>query len=802
MTQWTTIRMAAWLSLGCGLAWSGMAGGILSAAEIPAAEWSLGAGVQLADGDAAVADVPPDSLVGDLVAGLKKPLELTAGVYRVRAVVRAEPIMSMGYRLILSVRSTDPKAEYTRWRPDRDQLTPRPKEVWLATDEKRAVQHDAGGWVTLETELALTAAQACQLAVGWKVGETHFYGDMKIDTAPATIDRMVLKSLSVEALDRSVTLGKCLVDKVVYKPGAKPRLSVPVINVGDKPRRMAYRVRMAKDLGQPVAVAQGHVDAVASASTALDVDLPPLDAFGGYRFDVDLLDDAGATIVTRERSAACSASFNRIGTQGGHHGEYLTHGGNATATMADIAFANAREDYICWFEVGFWAPDDFSNLTPDKDRYLSNIMTPQWRDGVRNIAASCAKNGVGSFAYIKGNYADGRDGLRFVQRHPELATYRRDSGAPMGSYDMDRIINWDDYERRITGGEAGIGAHWPYVYLDGTRPSCVDVCTDQTVASAEQFGWAGVRFDGDFDVGPSETYYEGPIRNLKGKVMATSDDADFTYAANVTRYKRKVLAARPGFEFGFNHILPEKDGKVGRVLPSTAAIAAGDSLVMNEPIRDFGHAKLSPVNRWEGYADLIADQSKTVRALGGFLQPIGCYGMRADDYLYQSVYGLAAQAKLCGPAFYNTPFNNRLSRFVVRYAGLLCADTYPMPAPESRVTVTNAAALEWRRYVGYLEPSRDSRWYVIHFINPPVNERAVGTETDCLLRPPVKDVRVGLDTDSFEKAVEAWQLDPWFAEDQIAAPITARSDGAEVTLPRPVSVWSVLVIRCDVRPTR
>lgn len=778
----------------------GMLTTLARAGEIPATDWALGEGGKLAAGMASV-DVPRTSVVGDLVGGLKTPLDLKPGVYRVRAIVKAEPVMSMGYRLMLTVRPADPKAVDKRWRPEMDQLTPRPKEVWLAVDEKRAVQHDAGGWVTLETELALTAPQACQLAVGWKAGETHFHGDMKIETAPAPIDRLTLKAVSVEKLDQSVALGTFMADKVVYKPGMKPRLSVPVINAGDQPISLAYRVRMAKDLESPVMVATGQVAAAAATSTVVTVDLPALDVFGGYRFDFDLLDPMGAVQVTRERSAACSASYNRIGIQGQHHGEYLTGSPNATRELSEAAFANMRENYICWFEVGFWAPDDFSNLTPDKERYLSNVMSPQWRPGLKNIGDACRANGIGVFAYLKGNYADGRDGLRFVQQHPELAAYTRDSGAPMGSYDMDRIVNWDDYEWRLRAGESGIGGHWPYVYLDGTRPSVVDVCADQTIASAEQFGWAGVRFDGDFDVVNSETYYEGPIRNLKGKVMATAEDADFTYAANVTRYKRKVVEARPGFEFGFNHILPEKDGKVGRVLPSTAAIAAGDSFVMNETIRGFG-GKMSPFNRWESYADLIADQSKTVRALGGFLQPIGCYGMRADDYLYESVYGLAAQAKPCGPVFFNTPFTSRISRFVTRYAGILCADLYPIPAPESRITVTNSASLEWRRYVSYLETSRKSRYYVIQFVNPPVNEHAVGTNTYCLLRSPVPDVKVSLDTDSFETPVAAWQLDPWLDDDQAAIKFTPRFDGVEVTLPRPVAVWSVLVIKCDLKATR
>ena len=779
-----------------------MSAQMVRAGEIPVKDWKLAGGAKIVDG-LAVVEVPEDSRVGEILNGQTQSLELAKGVFRIKALVKAEPEMSMGYRLVLTVRPADPKAEYKRYRHGRDQITPRPKELWLALAEKRPSQHDADGWVTLETELALTASQACQIAVGWKIGESHIGGSsLKKEDAPAPLDRLTLKSLQVEKSDMPFSVGKLQADKVVYKPGMKPELSITITNTDDKPIRLPYHVRMAKDLESPAVVAKGEEVAAGSAVTDVKIALPALEKFGGYRFDFDLLDKDGKTVVSRERSAACSNSFNRIGIGGINHLEYIMGSANATKEICEYAFANAREDYISWFELGFWAPDDFSNLTPEKDRFLSNIMSLQWRTGIKNIADACRKNGIAAFAYIKGNYADGRDGMLFVQRHPELATYQRDTCSLMGNQDMERIVNWDDYEKRIAEkNESGIATQWSWVYLDATRPSVVDVCADQTIASKEMFGWAGVRFDGDFSIANSETFFNGPIRNLKGKVMATAKDTDFTFAANINRYKQKVLEAVPGFEFGFNHYLGDKAAG-DRVTVGDAAVASGDSMVMNEPIRGFGHEKEAPYNKWDGFADLVSCQSKICRALGGFLQIIGCYEMRADDYLYQNVYVLAAQAKPFGPFYFNTPYNNRLSRFVTRYAGILCADLNPIPSPESRITVESPAKLEWQHYASYLDASRKNRYYVIQMINPPVNERAVGKETHCLLRPPVKDVKVRLDLDSFETAAEAWQLDPWFDEDQIAVKVTPGNGGVDMTLPRPVSVWSVLVVKCELRPTR
>ncbi|MCF7838377.1 MAG: hypothetical protein K9N49_07075, partial [Candidatus Marinimicrobia bacterium] len=140
------------------------------AGRVESGVWKLADGTEMIDG-LAVAEVPRDSLVGDLVEGLHAPLDLAPGVYRVRAEVKAEPVMSMGYRLLLTVRPTDGRVvPPPQNRQASDELTPRRHEMWLATDQKRAFQHDAGGWVALEAELVLTVPEACQIAAGWKLG--------------------------------------------------------------------------------------------------------------------------------------------------------------------------------------------------------------------------------------------------------------------------------------------------------------------------------------------------------------------------------------------------------------------------------------------------------------------------------------------------------------------------------------------------------------------------------------------------------------------------------------------------------
>lgn len=770
---------------------------IARAGDIAPQQWVPGKGIQLR-GQTLSADIPDTSKVGDLLFGLKTPLVLEPGVYRAVALVRPEPRMNMGYRIVLTVRSDKPTQSYSRWRPPHSQLTPRPKEIWHAVDEARAFQHDALGLVRLAATFAVLKTHAYQVAVGWHIGETHIGSPwLNWEQAPASLDRLTLVSLACDRLEENVLLGELRADKVVYKPGMAPVLTVPVTWTADTPKTFAYRVRMARDLEPAHTVANGTLALQPRRTVLLKVSLPKLRTFGGYRFDLDLLD--GATVMqTRERSAACSPRYNRIGLSGVNHGEYFYGSTNATQQMCRFIFENMRDAYLSWLEVGFWAPDDFSNLTPRKERYISNTMAPQRRSHIEFVCEYGRRNGIGVYAYLKGNYADGRDGLAWAQRYPELVYYHRDTGRPMGQYNLDHILNWDEYEQQILARKSRIGGHWYYVRLDAGRPSIVDVSADETIASVKMFGWAGVRFDGDFSVPVPDEYYEGPVRNLKGKLTATKADAEIVYANNVLRYKKEVREALPDFEFGFNHAFDDAHQRwiVG------PAIASDGSMVMNEPIRSFGHGKEQAYNRWEDFANMITRYSRIVRTWGGFYQVIGCYGMRADDYLYQTVYVLAAQAKPYGPFFFDSPFTRRLSRFVTRFAGILCADLHPVPAPEGRLTIAGSGPLDWKRYVSYLEVSRRRRDYVIQMINPPVSERARSEDHRCLLRPPVTDVRVSLDTDPFEVPVQAWLLDPWNENDADSVELGLRPGGVDLVLPRSVAIWSVLVVRCELKETR
>ena len=142
-----------------------------AANSIPSDLWTPGPGAKEDNGNFVI-QIPDDSKVGDLISGLKKPLELGPGIYTVSAVVKAEPLQNMGYRIVLTIRDDGAKP-YNAWRTSWMQLTPRPKEQWVATDEARAFQHDSNGMITLEATFAVMKKGSYQVAVGWKIGEYH-----------------------------------------------------------------------------------------------------------------------------------------------------------------------------------------------------------------------------------------------------------------------------------------------------------------------------------------------------------------------------------------------------------------------------------------------------------------------------------------------------------------------------------------------------------------------------------------------------------------------------------------------------
>ena len=77
-----------------------MSAQMLKAGEIPVKDWKLTGGAKIVDG-LAVVEVPDDSRVGEILSGQTQALELAKGTYKIKALVKAEPEMSMGYSCLL-----------------------------------------------------------------------------------------------------------------------------------------------------------------------------------------------------------------------------------------------------------------------------------------------------------------------------------------------------------------------------------------------------------------------------------------------------------------------------------------------------------------------------------------------------------------------------------------------------------------------------------------------------------------------------------------------------------------------------
>jgi hypothetical protein len=745
------------------------------------------------EGKTLAAAVPDDSILGELFSGLKSPIPQEPGVYRVTARVRPTPLNNMGYRIILTVRDANETKDWTRWRPAFSLLTPRAKEIWLGTDEKRAFQAGPDGVLELSCDVALVKAGRLDMAVGWKVGETMIGNEITINEAPASLSKLALESVTIKKLDVAQQVAKVMCDKLVYKPGAVPTLTVDCANTGAETAATLV-VRASRDLEPSAEIARKEVTLPAEKLSFEEIALPALDQEGGYRFDVDLM--IGDKVASRgERSAICSSSFNRVAIFGSCHNEYLTHYYNATEALTKQYFINLKESYLPWLEINFWAPDDTTNLDPKEEVFMSNVMTPQKKSHIQLAVQEGKKNGIGMFTYNKGVWADGRDGLKWAQRFPEVVLYHRDTGRPLGTYNMESLMNWDQILKDKVEGKVGSSpGGWYYALLDGARPSVADVAAEATIASMKTFGWDGVRFDGDFPVMPSNRYIDGPARNLRGEISATEDDAQLAWASAVQRYKLRVSKAFPKAEFGYNHEF-NKENAFLTVVPT---LAAGGGIVMQEAIRSH-LGERHPQNEWKKFAEELSKYSWIIRSFGGYSLMIDGYGGRSDDYLYAAVYLFASQVK---PFQFDAsnPFRQRLTRFMARFSGLLQGQIYPVASPGSRFTVSSSSPLEWERFVGWHDASETKRQYVVHLINPPLSERAKGQLNRCDLRPPVGEIKVGFYADPNEFPARAYLLDPWDENDKVEIPVKTSQGLTTISLPGTIPIWKVLVIECEVKP--
>lgn len=582
--------------------------------------------------------------------------------------------------------------------------------------------------------------------------------------------------LSLECLDEGLALTKVRPRKILYEPGESGFVDVTVQNFMDQEVSATLELTLIQELDR--ADPQPGTPITVRAGQTLEVALPFTGRTLQYGCEARVRLIQGEQILD-EVSDFFGVSDNvfQVGL-GGTTGLVITSSsGYADAETIASDVERCRTNYSNWWEKMFWAPDNWGDLTPEAEEWISG-QSARWENAnrIREFIAALKPHGIKAITYAQGS-AKGPSGWELLRQHPEWF-YAAPGGTPLSEgFDAWDLAHWNDTDLHMDSvGRLQFAADTWRLFPDLRQSTVLEWGINELIASMQDFGWDGVRFDGHWTAG---------------------NDALST--ANMQRLKQAMLEENPDFLFGFNWGL-----SLGNQLwlPATGPMLslehefresmAGGGAYVQEGINywSYGPRDEDKYKFWSEYATAEEAAARGVHALGGSYYFVYALDrLNPIDRLYKFAVGTICGVHPIYGAHYIAPGCPSWGRFLTRWSSIVW-DTQMKPVSDGDVDVIADVPLLWRNWVKQRVVDETSRQVIVHLLNPQKNDQI--NVVDDLLPTPVSDVVVRVEIPEGQAVTKAILLDPWQSDQSTTLAITLDCETAQVTVPK-VEVWSIVV---------
>ncbi len=502
------------------------------------------------------------------------------------------------------------------------------------------------------------------------------------------------------------------VDKLVYRYDSPVAISCDV-----KARKNAkgarIKIELFHGLEPPVILLEDEFDLAADESRKLTcvygTGSGESGAEYGYEVRADIVDASNRVATAREYFMVTDSPL-KIG--------HLTI---PLACMSvhspESGAARMRAMYFCMAESPFWAPCDWSGMATDLEYWFSGqaarIMS---RAGLKSMVREVHDLG-GWMLFYATKWASGPAGFEIARKHPEWFHWDYDwYGCRFDIPELEwkaRSPIEDGKWLPMATAPGGL----PAILALVQKPEVARYGFEQIAGSVRIFGWDGIRLDS------YGWYVEQDLIDLEGE-RVLSKGAD-TAAMEADLVKGMVAAGRqavPHFVYGANVGWPTDAVQAKK--PKFAAEAASGGLIMDEGMAGrTSTAEGSRPDSWKNIREYLKLAIPVVREAGGYpygiVGSIGADPMNPDGAILHAVL-LASGMHLCyGVAEDYYPY----MRLYARHCDLLYGDGMKfVDEPESLVSVTSAATVWWREYVRRRDLPDGRVQFIVHLINPSVNE--------------------------------------------------------------------------------
>jgi hypothetical protein len=547
-------------------------------------------------------------------------------------------------------------------------------------------------------------------------------------------------------------------DKLLYRPGEKGKLMLKMKNYAKGSREVEIAVTVRTGLGDTQALLKRSftVDAGGEELTI------PFEAHEkwGAEFKA-VITSNGQREVWREYCSA-SANFWEVGI--GHAYPVFTQGAYGQSMLNRLP-RELRGKYSNWIDLFFWAPCDWSKLTPPGKLWWGGQTSyPHDRDTLMALIKALQKEGIRASAYVN-RAASGPFGWELARQHPNWFGGGRFSGR---HYKVEVLDHYNDpawrAKREKEEKEQDVG--WMTLGADFNQTAVLDHGIDQIIESAKVLGWDAVRFDG---------HYRTPFDN--------------TSTRNMRYLKERVLKAHPDFRFGFNWgRAPEWMGGYTHELREAMA---GGNMYMQEGIRHWSYTNAS-YRSWKHYAANELRISKRIQSLGGHyhcILELQAKELTPAQRFYKLAYSLIAGAHPAYGTHPAVPGSPSWGAFMTRWSGLLWnRDLKVVKDPEAIAAVGNKT-LQWKPFAQEAVVAKDRKQIVLHLLNPPTNDHIWKGP----LPPPVKGaVPVTFTPRAGETIKRVWLVRP--DREPFGIPLSMKKTNGRVEVSVPgMKHWGIII---------
>jgi hypothetical protein len=573
--------------------------------------------------------------------------------------------------------------------------------------------------------------------------------------------------IAVRRIDAGCFIRSLRTEKVVTAPGAPAAAICEIVNVGKEPWQGTLDLVLVSGIAnrQPVGTIKAVVPAGEVVMLRQEFDVGP-HLFG--RGLVATLADASGPVHTRDTVFAVADHFwdVALGTITGgiiaNSGMY----GDRTPALIKEQLAQMRERFSNWFEKTFWAPDDWGNLTPtESEWYSGQAARHEHASYLAQHIAAAHEHGIKAISYGKG-MAGGPSAYELLRRQPELFVRNDRTGRWGANADFWDLHHWNDASARAKEPKK-FTTSWHRIPPDLSRLDALDHGIDQLIASARQFGFDGVRFDGHF---------------------TAVDDTVSTF--NMRRLKERLWREQPDYLFGFNFCAP-----LDYASPFPHEVReglAGGGMWMNEAIGQWTRKGSGAFTSWRDYAREELASSRRIQKAGGtyhFIHRLPSEPTEQQRY-YKFVISALAGAHPCYGDHEFAPGATNWGRFLTRFGGLFWHPQRAAIDPEAiGLEVTGLPAdVEWRLWPQTVPVAADREWLVMPVLRYPATDEI--TKTDAYPAAATGG-RVALKASALrDRVTGAWWIEP------DAAPQAITMQGGILTLP-PIAPFGVVVLELE-----